>query len=108
MKIVYIAHPIKGDKQANLKHLGEVVQHINLTMPDILPFVPYYCDACGLDEDDPEQRKRGINNGSYWLRRRIPSELWITGTHISEGMAAEIKICEERGIRVVDMRNELP
>jgi hypothetical protein len=107
MKIVYLAHPISGDVEANLEDLRRIVRNINLEHPDIVPFVPYYADIVSLNDNDPDERSRGIRNDFEIIDRGIPDELWLTGTKISFGMALEKDSAEKKGIPVVDMLNKL-
>ena len=100
MKIVYIAHPISGDIEGNLAKIRAIVRHINLTHPDVIPFVPYYADVVSMDDNNREERARGIKNDQEFFKRRIFDELWVFG-HISEGVAAEIKLAKENRIPVL-------
>lgn len=102
MKIVYIAHPISGDIEANLADLRRIVRKINLKYPHIVPFVPYYADIVSLDDNVPAERERGIQNDIAVLRSGIVKELWLTGDKISKGMMAEKMLAEELGIPVID------
>lgn len=43
MKTAYIAHPVSGDVKGNVEKIIAIVRHINLTEPDIVPFVPPVC-----------------------------------------------------------------
>ena len=92
MKIVYISHPISGDIEGNLAKIRGIIQHINLTMPDVVPFVPYYADIVSLDDSDVNQRNRGINNHVELFFRKIMDEIWLYGDNISEGMQNEIDL----------------
>ena len=101
MKIVYIAHPISGDIPGNLLSIQMIVREINLTQNDVVPFVPYYVDCLALDDNDPEQRKRGIQNDHEFFYRNVFDELWLYGDKITKGMKDEIELALECGIPVV-------
>lgn len=107
MTIAYIAHPIGGDIQHNLADLRRIVRHINMTYPSVVPFVPYYADIVSMDDNIPEERERGIQNDIAVLRSGMVNELWLTGDKISKGMAAEVQLAVELGIKVVDKIGEL-
>lgn len=106
MKVCYIAHPIGGNVTANLAQLRRVVQKINHQFPDVVPFVPYYADVVSLDDGDPGDRKRGIENDHRILGSGIVDELWLCGGRISTGMQAEKELAEKYGILVVDHLND--
>ena len=90
MKIVYICHPISGDIEGNLKSIRNIVRYINISYPDVIPFVPYYADIVSMDE------------------------LWVFGDRVSCGMQGEIDLAKEAGIIikqawiVPDPRLEIP
>jgi len=89
MKIVYICHPVGGDVQGNLKKIRAIVRHINLTEPNVIPFVPYYADVVSMDDSNPKERARGIKNNLHLLK--ICDELWYFSEKITRGMGEEMK-----------------
>lgn len=98
MRIVYIAHPVGGDPEGNLAKINEIVRDINLNEPDVLPFVPYYADVVAMDDNDPDQRARGIKNGHTLLKSMHQvKELRLYGNRLSEGMKDEVFIALFRG-----------
>lgn len=101
MKIVYIAHPIGNDVKANLEKIRKIVRHINLTMPEIIPFVPYYADCVSMDDSIKEERERGIRNDMEFFKRKCFDELWLYGDCISNGMKAEIELAYDCGIGII-------
>lgn len=101
MKIIYIAHPISGSIEENLADIRRIVRKINLTMPDVVPFVPYYADIVSLGDTIPEERDRGIANDTAVLRSGCVKEMWLTGHRISYGMAQEVHLAESLGIPIV-------
>jgi len=103
MKVVYICHPVSGNVPNNIKKILNIVRDINLTMPDVVPFVPYLADILALDDDKPEERERGIRNDIAILGFGIISELWIYGRKISKGMEDEIELAYVKGIPIILM-----
>lgn len=101
MKVVYIAHPIGGDVEKNIKKVIEICREVNLTEPDVIPFVPYLSDLYALDDANPIERERGIKNDIALLKKGFIDEIWLYGDRISNGMRAEINVCLEFGIKVV-------
>lgn len=100
MKIVYIAHPISGDVQNNLASIRKIVKDINLSMKDVVPFVPYYVDCVALDDSNPVHRQRGIKNDHAFFEKGVIEELWLYGNTISNGMKEEIKLALKHGIPI--------
>lgn len=102
MKIVYIAHPISGDIKGNLEKIRQIVRQINVERPDVVPFAPYWLDCHALDDNNLDERRRGIANDKEYFRRRVMDEVWVFGDRLSNGMAAEIDLASEFGIPVFD------
>jgi len=102
-KIVYIAHPVAGDVQHNMRRLNTIVRFINLFFHGYVPFVPYYSDIASMDDSDKEFRAKGIANTEEFFRRRVMDELWLFGPEVSPGMRAEIEMADELGIPVYPM-----
>jgi len=100
-KIVYIAHPIGGDVENNIKKVISACREINLTDQNVIPFVPYLSDLYALNDSIPIERERGLANGLFMLKKGFIDEIWLYGDRISNGMRAEINICLEFGIKVV-------
>jgi hypothetical protein len=92
MKIVYIAHPISGDVNGNLEKIRLIVRAVNLTFPDVVPFVPYYADCLALDDGNTDERARGIRNDREFFLQGIINEVWLFGPTISGGMHAEVAL----------------
>lgn len=107
MKIVYIAHPISGDIDGNLKKIIAIIREINITQKDVVPFAPYWVDCHALNDDIPAERQRGIDNVMELFSRKYIDELWLYGDRISNGMAAEINVCESLDIPVIAKSKEL-
>ena len=90
MKIAYIVHPIAGDQKTNLELISHIVRKINLTEPEVVPFVPYYADCVAMNDAIQSERERGIKNNYEILNRMFVNELWVYGNRISAVMKAEI------------------
>lgn len=107
MKIVYIAHPISGDVENNLKDIVRIVRKINLDYSNITPLVPYYVDCLALDDSIESERNRGIMNDIRILQKKLIDEVWLTGDRISSGMQQEKLLAEALGIPVINKIGEL-
>ena len=103
MKIVYIAHPISGNIEENLKDLIRIIRKINLDYPDVVPLAPYYADILALDDTKAEERMRGIKNDVALIHTGIFEEIWLTGNKISFGMQEEIRLFVLQGKEVVNL-----
>lgn len=101
MKVCYIAHPISGDIPGNLEKIRQIARNINLQRNDVVPFAPYWLDCHALDDNNPEERARGIRNDHELFSRNFIDELWLYGTRISAGMQAEIEHAHSLNIPVV-------
>jgi hypothetical protein len=104
-KIVYIAHPIGGDVDANLKRVIEILRMImrDDNSKHIIPFAPYWVDCHALDDNEPEERQRGIDNDTELFKRKFIDEVWLFGNTISKGMYAEIRLANSLSIPVKAM-----
>lgn len=99
-RIIYIAHPIGGDIEKNLYSLRKIIREINLSRTDIVPFCPYYADVVSLDDNNPQERERGIQNGMALLQRGFIEEVWLCGHSLTDGMKQEVMMARMMGIPV--------
>lgn len=101
MKIVLLLHPISGNVIANLERIRKIARNINLTMPNVVPFAPYWLDCHALNDNLPAERLRGIRNTTELMNRGFIDEAWIVGGRISEGMKADIELAMKLKIPVI-------
>lgn len=106
MKIVYIAHPISGDVQGNIERIVKIIERINVMEPGIVPFAPYLGDCMAVRDDDPEMRRRGIQNNHELILRGFIDEIWLFGDKISKGMWDEAYLAFHNGIAVIPKTEE--
>ncbi len=106
MNIVYIAHPVGGDVEGNLKKIKQIIRQINLTNPYVVPFAHYVVDCECLNDDVIEERMRGIENDIALFKAGFIDAVWLYGDHISKGMRCEIDLANELGIPVTPMTKE--
>lgn len=97
MKIVYIAHPVGGDIEGNIKKILSIVREINLTEKSVIPFVPYLADIQAMKDDDPAERQRGFRNNKEFFDLEVMDELLLCGDRISDGMRQEVLWSLEMG-----------
>lgn len=105
MKIVFICHPIAGDVEGNLANLCEIVKEINLNEPDVVPFVPYFCDCVAMDDSTPHERQRGIMNCNAIIATGIVKECRVYGNFITKGIFDEIQRFELLGVPIIGMND---
>lgn len=98
-KLVYICSPYRGNVEENTKNARAYSLKAMTEHPDVIPIAPHLLFTQFLDDNDPEQRRIGLDAGLDLLS--ICDELWVYGEP-SEGMAAEIRLAEELCIPIRD------
>lgn len=96
MKFVYIASPLRGDIETNVRRANGYCRFA--AKQGVIPIAPHAMFAGFLDDTIPEERQIGIDMGLELLK--LCDEVWVFGDRISEGMFAEIKSALELGIQV--------
>ena len=99
-KIVYIAHPIGGDVEGNIKSVLKIVRELSIKN-QVIPFAPYIVDVQALDDTDLEQRAIGFYHNWIHFHHGIIDEVWLYGQRVSDGMITEIGWAKELGIPVI-------
>lgn len=87
MKLIFLASPLKGDMENNIKKAREYSKYI--VEQGHIPFAPHLLFTQFLDDTNPEERKIGISMGFKFME--FCDELWIFGDTISEGMKGDIE-----------------
>ena len=64
----------------------------------VIPIAPHLLYPQFLDDSDPAERELGLFFGIVLLTKC--EEIWVFGTHVSAGMAAEIAKAESREIPI--------
>lgn len=103
MRVIYIAHPISGNVVLNCAKVQCIARDIYRDEPGTVPLAPYLLACAILDDDDPEDRARGIECNHFVLRSGIVDELRIYGDRVSPGMVEEVALARVYGIEVVAM-----
>ena len=98
-KTVFIAHPISGDVQGNIKKVLDICAHIHNR--DVIPVVPYLACLQYLRDEVAEERELGIEASLEGFHRGYVDEVWLFGDHISAGMKREVTLALTLGIPVV-------
>lgn len=100
MKIVYIAHPIRGAVRSNVSRVERILESLLQKQTKIWPIAPYL-DACRYLSDECEtDRKRAFAANRRYLDAGLVDELWVCGK-VSAGVRQEIDWAIALGISVV-------
>jgi len=96
MKLVYIASPLRGDYNQNIRNAVEYCK--NACEMGVLALAPHIIISQWCNDTIPAQREQGLKLGLELLSKA--DELWVMGTHISQGMSGEIAFAKEHGIPI--------
>ena len=81
----------KDELEANIRR-AKMACRILSTL-GFLPLAPHLYFTQFLKDEEKQERNTGIQLGMQWLEEA--DELWVFGSTVSEGMAAEIKRAHE-------------
>ena len=94
MKMVYIASPLRGDYNTNIKN---AVEYCRLAGErGVLPLAPHIIFSQWCNDTVPQQREQGLQLGLALLQKA--DELWVMGTTFSQGMQGEVAFAQEHEI----------
>ena len=98
-RFVYICSPLRGDMERNIEKARQYCRYAVLLNPDVVPIAPHiYFTQC-LNDNLPDERVLGMNDGLEMLRRC--DELWVYEPEkLSEGMQREIEYAHQLGIPI--------
>ncbi len=97
-KTIFIAHPINGDIEGNMKKVLDICAHLH--NEDTIPVAPYLISLQYLDDSIPKDRDLGIIANLETLNRGYVDELWVYGDSITPGMKQEVTLALSLGIPV--------
>lgn len=100
-KKVFICSPYHPEGDTDEEVVADLEDNIRLAQfaaycvikRDGVPYAPHLYFPGILDEDNPEEREKGIALGLKWLSEC--DEIWVVGRKISAGMRREIKAAHE-------------
>ncbi len=98
-KLVYIASPLSGDTEQNILFARQACRYAIAC--GNTPFAPHLIYPQILDDNDPSERRLGLDMGNRMLE--LCDELWLCGEHISPGMEGEREFARELGIPVLEV-----
>jgi hypothetical protein len=94
--IVYICSPFSGDVEGNIAS----AQRFSRFAVDkgYIPIAPHLLFPQFLNDNDPKERQLGLFFGNALMSKC--AEVWVFGSIISPGMAAEIKRAKWKDYRL--------
>lgn len=100
--VVYVAHPVAGDVQANLQRALRWLAYLSKRLPHSAVIAPWIANIMsGEDDGDPVQRARGLAHDVTVVKRC--DVLVLVGGRISSGMAMERDAMIVAGGKVFDL-----
>lgn len=97
-KVVYIAHPISSDPEANLLKIARIFKDVAIK-GEYIPFAPYLAAFAALDDELENEREVGMTLNKELFERGVIDELWVYG--LSDGVRHEIAWALENNVLVV-------
>ena len=94
--IVYICSPYAGDVEQNVAAARRYSRFAVET--GYIPIAPHLLFPQFLNDGDPAERELGLFFGNALMSKC--SEVWVFGSRISDGMAAEIKRARWKNYRL--------
>jgi hypothetical protein len=98
-KLVFIAHPIRGDVVGNMKKVFTICEQVR--KKGHIPIAPYLTLPSHLNDEVIKNREVGVWANLTTFERGYIDELWLYGEKISEGMKIEVALAKKLGIPVV-------
>lgn len=93
-KLIYVCSPFRGDSQKNLIRANLHSRFVY--EKGYIPIAPHTIFTQFLDEENPTERKSGVDMGLRLLE--LCDELWVFGWRISVGMKQEIEFARKNNI----------
>jgi len=90
MKLVYVASPVRGDTEENLKKANRYCEYV--AGCGHIPIAPHLAWQ-GFLPESPENREKALAMGLKLID--YCSEVWVCGDEISQGMQGEIDAAEK-------------
>ena len=104
MKTVFIAHPIAGDIEQNVRKVLAICKAVHTK--EVVPYAPYIVSLQYLSDHVKEDRQLGIDANREMLKRGLIDEFWVYGNRISRGMWEEIRLARLLRIPIITKTEE--
>jgi hypothetical protein len=98
-KLVFIAHPIRGDVASNMQKVLVICEQVH--KEGHTPIAPYLIAPAHTHDGVIKNREFGVWANLTTFERGYVDELWLYGDGISEGMKIEVALAKKLGIPVV-------
>jgi hypothetical protein len=98
-KLVFIAHPIRGDVASNMKKVFAICEQVH--KEGHTPIAPYLIAPTHSNDEVLKNRELGVWANLTTFEHGYVDELWLYGDRISEGMKIEVALAKKLGIPVV-------
>ena len=98
-KLVFVAHPMRGDMAGNMEKVSAICARIY--GEGHVPIAPYLVSFPHLRNGAANERELGVEANLVSFERGFIDELWLYGDRISEGMKIEVALARKLGIPVV-------
>lgn len=99
LKTVFIAHPISGDVESNIKKVLAICKELHESN-EVLPIFPSLIWRQYLPDNEATKHRAGLVNNEYF-RRGMVDEVWLYGDVLSDGMKKEILLAQSYNIPVI-------
>ena len=86
-RLVFLAHPVRGDVLRNLALAEDWFRRVESTFPDVAVQSPWITACRVFDDSVEEQRRAGIQKNKACIR--VCDEVWLAGESITPGMSDE-------------------
>lgn len=96
-KTVFVAHPISGDVEGNLRKVAAICRVIH--NPGLIPIFPSFARRQYLDDEGARVLAEEVNR--EYFRRGMVDEIWFYGNRMSDGMKREAVAAHFFGIPLV-------
>jgi len=102
MKLAYMAHPVSGNVEENLKSAKRWLRWLTESREEPMTFIAPWITDCEIwDDSRPGDRALGLARCMEVISRC--DELWIVGGRISDGMRQEIAHAKRHDITTVNL-----
>lgn len=101
MNVVYLAHPVAGDVEANLARARRWFRWATENYPSMALVAPWIVGCELWDDADPIQRSRGMARNFAVID--VCDDVLLVGGRVSPGMLEEARFAEAVGVRVWDL-----
>ena len=93
MKLIYVASPMRGDVEGNIKRAAKYCEHVMNC--GHIPIAPHLAWRDFLDDETAGHRENALKMALSLIER--VDEVWVFGDVISDGMRREIEVSEKLG-----------